>query len=137
MKIIYLAHPLGAEEPARTENIARGLRWYHWLVNTQNAAVLADWLLTAMTHDETARDLGMRLNQALLALADEVWLCGGRVSAGMEAEAVLARSWGIPVMSLLHVGAEPPVAYSVAVPPMPWWSEAIASAALAPFRGKR
>lgn len=108
VKVIYLAHPLGSADPERTQNIERALRWYRWLVRCHDVAVVADWLLTALTHDESHRTLGVRLNSAVLPRVDEVWLCGGHVSPGMAAEAIVARNRGIEVVSCLHLGEEPP-----------------------------
>lgn len=39
----------------------------------------------------------------MLGLCEELWLCGDRISAGMEKERELAESLGVPVK---QVGAE-------------------------------
>jgi hypothetical protein len=57
--------------------------------------VLFDGILDDSDPDE--RDRGMRLGLAQLAECDEIWLCGERVSEGMEGERVFAESRGIHV----------------------------------------
>ena len=111
--LVYLAHSLGADEPGRTANIARAMRWYQYLFRYHpEVAVTAPWLLSARVAEKTAEDRarGMAMNERILPLCSEVWLCGDRVSPGMLAEARLAQSNGIPVRSLVCLGAagEPP-----------------------------
>ena len=120
LRIIYLAHPLGAVEPQRTANIARAMRWYqHLFRHHPGIAVQASWILSAQVAEETQeeRDRGVAMDNALLPLCDEVWLCGDHVSPGMLAEARLAVSRGIQVRSILRAGGEPPVTH---VEPVVW-----------------
>ena len=120
LRIIYLAHPLGAVEPQRTANIARAMRWYqHLFRHHPGIAVQASWILSAQVAEETQeeRGRGVAMDNALLPLCDEVWLCGDHVSPGMLAEARLAVSRGIQVRSILRAGGEPPVTH---VEPVVW-----------------
>lgn len=43
------------------------------------------------------RELGTRMGLRVLAACDELWLCGERVSAGMQAEKEKAEKLGIPI----------------------------------------
>ena len=43
------------------------------------------------------RELGTRMGLRVLAVCDEIWLCGERLSAGMQAEKEEAKRLGIPI----------------------------------------
>ena len=43
------------------------------------------------------RELGTRMGLRVLTACDELWLCGERVSAGMQAEKEKAEKLGIPI----------------------------------------
>lgn len=48
-------------------------------------------------NDPAERRLGIDMGNQMLELCDELWLCGDRVSPGMEGERQLAEKRGIPV----------------------------------------
>ena len=108
MRIIYLAHPYGGV-PA---NLERAQRWYTWIYRTQKGVVpVADWIITCMALDDRSdadRALGMRGNKAIIAICDEVWLTGGRISSGMQEEADFAAECGVKIVNLVAMGYEPP-----------------------------
>ena len=86
-----MAHPVRGETPADTDaNIARAMRWYEYLVkHFEEHAFVADWILMCMVLDEHTpghRERGMRANLAIVERCDEIWLCGGRFSPGMQQE---------------------------------------------------
>lgn len=109
MKVVYLAHPLGAG-PEREDNRRRAARWVAWATVHCGVAVVADWIVLSGELEETPgnRDLGLACDLALVARCDEVWLTGGRVSPGMAMEAAEARKLGKPVLDLTHFGTTPP-----------------------------
>jgi hypothetical protein len=114
LKVVYLAHPLGSVSREGTDaNLKRAMRWYKYLTQFYpEVAVVADWIVTCLVLDDRTpedRVRGIAMNAAVLALCDEVWLCGGRISQGMRDEADLATQTNIPVFSLVHLGDEPPV----------------------------
>lgn len=43
------------------------------------------------------REIGLNMGLRVLAACDELWLCGERISAGMQAEFQEAKRLGIPV----------------------------------------
>lgn len=43
------------------------------------------------------REVGLNMGLRVLAACDELWLCGERISAGMQAELEEAKRLGIPV----------------------------------------
>lgn len=109
MKVIYLAHPLGAG-PDREQNRANAARWVAWATRAHAVAVIADWIILSGELAETPanRALGIASDLALIGRVDELWMVGGRISPGMEIEAARAREYGKPVVDLTHLGALPP-----------------------------
>lgn len=117
MRVVYLAHPLGAKEPDRTENVKRAIRWYSYVAHHfPDVAIVADWILTAMVLDEEHRAQGIAMNFELMRTllrrpmgTTELWLCGlndGKPSPGMRQEAAWAywREWPTRIFA----GLEPP-----------------------------
>lgn len=78
MKHVYIAHPLNA--PTR-EGIEQ---------TPEN------------------RELGLQIDEAQVELCSEIWLCGGRISSGMQREIDKAIARGVKVVDLTHFGALPP-----------------------------
>jgi hypothetical protein len=111
MKVVYVAHPLGAG-PDRTRNITNATKWVAWIARVHNVAPVASWILLASEWEETAenRARGLAIDEELIRVCDELWLVGGRISPGMEFERDVARRLNVPVSSLLHLGYEPPPA---------------------------
>ena len=113
MKVIYLAHPLGAATPEGVEaNKARAKRWIRWVYdNFKDVAVVADWLLTCDVLDDfnpEHRAHGMRMNKEIIPRCDEFWMFGGRVSNGMQDESVTAIAAQRRIFDLTWLGEEPP-----------------------------
>jgi hypothetical protein len=106
MKVVYIAHPLGAGED-REANRARASRWVAWSA-TQGVAPVADWIILSGQWDESLRGLGLEIDKALITRCDELWLVGGRVSPGMRVESDAAIEAGLPVRNLTGLGPEPP-----------------------------
>jgi hypothetical protein len=109
VRVIYMAHPLGFGQE-REGNRQRAARWVAWISATFKVAVIADWIILSGQWDETPdnRALGMTFDVALVERADELWMVGGRVSAGMKLEADAARRAGKRVIDLTLLGDEPP-----------------------------
>ena len=129
MRLVYLAHPLTPTdeqvelerrcypqlprdelvEIARWGNLYRAGEWAVWAAR-QGVAPVATWTVLASNWPETSenRALGLAIDCALVARCDELWLVGGRVSAGMRVEADAARAAGVEVVDLTHLGEEAP-----------------------------
>ena len=43
------------------------------------------------------REAGLKMGRRVLAVCEEIWLCGERMSAGMKAEEAEAKRLGIPI----------------------------------------
>jgi len=108
-RTIYLAHPVSGDVPG---NLARTRRWIRWIYDHfPDVAVVADWILTCEVLDDSnpihrARGLGM--DKAVIALCDEFWMVGGRVSTGMGIEKEAAERSNLRVVDLTFLGEEPP-----------------------------
>ena len=100
IKIVYIAHQLGGG-PDREENRAKASKWAAWCASKGNAPI-ADWIILSGEWAESPelRAKGLAIDCELVALCDEVWLCGPRVSAGMAIEREHAVGLNIPVLDL-------------------------------------
>lgn len=100
MKLVYIAHPVGADTPEgiRT-NLESAANWAAWAA-TRGFSPMTPYVAMAMKLDERnpyARYLGLVADLEAVRRADEVWLCGGRVSPGMFLEALVAYEANVPV----------------------------------------
>lgn len=114
-RLVYLAHPVGAPDAAGVRaNLERAKRWVAYVYRVYpDVSPVAPYITGAEVMDDHVpeqRSHGMRCNLTLLARCDEVWLCGGRVSPGMQVEADFARDAGVLVVDLCVCGSEPPAA---------------------------
>jgi NTP pyrophosphatase (non-canonical NTP hydrolase) len=113
MKRIYIAHPLiGDRSPEwgdREKNLDRYLRICAWA--TEQGHVVLSWVHHVLTHDagltctheQDAHDYYLSRDEALVAVADEVWVCcPAGVSRGVDREIAFAEKHGIPVLQV-HV----------------------------------
>jgi hypothetical protein len=114
MKIVYIAHPVGAVDPVNDfdafKQVRNNLIHIRRIVRALNLAhqdivpfapyvvdceAMSDWVPA-----ERAR--GIKNNLALLqsGVVKELWLYGDRISPGMLAEITVADALGIPVVPM-------------------------------------
>jgi hypothetical protein len=94
-KIIYIASPYAGDVEHNIEFAIEACKYAIQLGCTP----IAPHLMYPQMLDDSAPDeraLGLELGKRLLATADEIWLCGDRISNGMYAEMLEAMSLGIP-----------------------------------------
>lgn len=112
MKLIYMAHPAGAPtEDEHRAHLKRARRWFNWIACHPDVAVVADWILYCEVwsdFDPIRRAKGLDADDAHILRCDEVWLVGGRISAGMRRASEVAVAAGIHVRDLTGLGTEPP-----------------------------
>jgi hypothetical protein len=112
MKVVYVAHPLGAGADRERNRIAAA-KWVAW-VGDQGVAPMADWIssrswiILSGEWDETKREAGLKIDFALIERCDELWLVGSCVSSGMKLEAEHALDCGKPVMDFTWMRGELP-----------------------------
>jgi len=113
MRLIYLAHPLGAKTPlGMLQNKENARSWYKWACDHYwpDYAFNAMWILNVEVYndaDSLDRERGMQRNYAHIKRCDELWLLGPVVSPGMEDEARFARRCTLPVYDLTSEGLDP------------------------------
>lgn len=104
----YMAHPIGSDQQ-RPDNIRRAHRWFRYLVEAfPEYAICVPWLPYVENLDESWRKRGLRDDLLVLDRCDLVILVGGRISAGMQEEALRAKELGKRVVDLTHLGVLPP-----------------------------
>lgn len=96
MRVVYIAHPLGAGED-REQNRQAAAKWVAWAAE-QGVAPIATWVTLSSIWDESRRAEGLAIDCALVRRCDELWLCGPRVSPGMQLEAEAAKRAGVPIL---------------------------------------
>ena len=98
IRVVYVAHPLGSGTD-RSLNIEHALDWLGH-IGALGFAPVAPWVSLAQRWGETPelRQRGLAIDFEVIARCDEVWLCGNRVSPGMQLEAEHAIRLGVPVL---------------------------------------
>lgn len=106
-QVWYMAHPVRGDVAA---NVARAKRWLRFLrARFPDVAIIAPWI-TAIDageddSDPAQRERGLLDCEATVERCDAIVLVGGRVSSGMQREAVVAKL----VHDWTGLGDEPPV----------------------------
>jgi hypothetical protein len=97
-KLIYISHPLSGDIAKNIKDILKICKKIH----TAKIIPFAPYLVAAnylKDHVSRERKLGMRANVECFnrRVMDEVWLCGNKISKGMQEEIKLAKKHKIPV----------------------------------------
>jgi hypothetical protein len=95
-KVIYICAPVRGDVEA---NIARAGEYTKIVVAAGHTPIVPHKILSGVLDDNRPNERATALNIGLqlVTRCDEVWVFGGRVSAGMKKEIDLARCFGIPV----------------------------------------
>src|SRR5687767_14259658 len=104
MTIVYIAHPIGGDIKGNLEKIKRIAR--DIMIKHPDIVPFAPYWLDCHAlndNDPQERARGIRNDVEFFKrrTMDQVWLCGGRISPGMQAEKELAEKLGIPVIDKL------------------------------------
>lgn len=90
MPVVYIAHPLRGETPEATAtNRRRASVLTAAIAAKHKIAPVASWvILSEHWTEEEGRELGLKIDCALIGRCDELWLCGPvkALSAGMQIE---------------------------------------------------
>lgn len=95
-KVVFISHPLRGDIAS---NLKSALTWVRWAVK-QRVNPVMPWFTLVHAFDDTdpnERLLGMDISMSILLRCDELWVCGERISEGMQAEIDRALRWNIPV----------------------------------------
>jgi hypothetical protein len=107
MKVVYICHPLAG--PDREQNRANAAKWVAWAALHRGVAPIADWIILSGELSEDHRELGLAIDLTLIERCDELWLCGPRISPGMQIEWSRADELGLIVRDFTHLGPLPPM----------------------------
>ena len=95
-KLVYIASPYAGDVK---ENILAAQNACRYAM-AQGAVPIAVHLMYPQILDDSSpgdREAGLQMGIRVLKACDELWLCGGRISAGMQRELDAAVQLGIPV----------------------------------------
>ena len=95
-KLVYIASPYAGDVQ---ENILAAHNACRYAM-AQGAVPIAVHLMYPQILDDSSpgdREAGLQMGIRVLKACDELWLCGGRISAGMQRELDAAVQLGIPV----------------------------------------
>jgi hypothetical protein len=87
MKVVYIDHRLSGNWDA---NIADARLWVRAAIDAGYAPVAPYLTTEGILHEPEDRETGLLIEEAIVAVCDELWLCGP-ISAGMERECLSAR----------------------------------------------
>jgi hypothetical protein len=117
--VIFMAHQLRADsQEGMQHNIHNAKAWYQFFIRNYDVAIIADWILSCETLDDTVvedRLRGRRSNAVLLTRSDELWICGGDISSGMRHEMLTMHALGRPIRQFIDLGFEPPAEYDASI----------------------
>jgi len=107
--LYYLAHPI-APDDAHTyaENMGDAQEWWTWLLR-KNVSVCAPWFGLCSVLDDSDpsdRELGMRVDQAVLERCDGLIFTGHTMSNGMRKEFKLGAAAGKEIINLIGLTFE-------------------------------
>lgn len=98
MKLVFLAHPVAGDT---TTNLTSAASWVRWATRLQGIVPIAPYFQSVAAFDEEnldEREEGFRHGLKVLQHCDELWVCGERITEGMQREIYAALSWQIPVL---------------------------------------
>ncbi len=98
VKLIYIAHQIAGDINGNVKAVSQICKEIH----TDNVIPIAPYLVAVQylnDHVEEERALGISTNKEHFRrkVMDEVWLCGPRISKGMEEEIKLGLKYEIPI----------------------------------------
>jgi hypothetical protein len=100
--VVYIAHPYGGNP----ENLTRAKAFVRFAYE-QGYAPAATWIIGCELFAEGAveRERGLQADEESVKRADELWLCGDRISEGMMREHA-AFDWRGPVRRFVMVDGQ-------------------------------
>lgn len=77
--------------------------WFRWAAKLETVIPVAPYITVIMALDDNDPDerlAGMAISNRILKYCDELWLCGSKISDGMNTERQTAKRRDIPVVDL-------------------------------------
>jgi len=106
-KLVYIASPYAGDVEQNVRFAKAACRY----AIEQGVTPIAVHLLYPQLLDDgipAEREAGLKMGRRVLEACDELWVCGRRISQGMEAELSAARQMGIPVRRFPDISLEVP-----------------------------
>lgn len=99
MKIVYICSPLRGDVEA---NIRMANAYCAYAAAEGVVPLAPHAIFTAYLDDSNPkeRQQGFKMGIELLSRCDELWVCGSKLTEGMQAEIIMARRLGIPVIKV-------------------------------------
>lgn len=98
MKLVYICHPLSGDIEV---NLASAALWYRWAAEQRGIVPTAPYFAALAAYSDTneaEREAGFQIGLCILQSCQELWVCGGRISRGMQREIDAALGWNTPVI---------------------------------------
>lgn len=99
MKLVYICSPYAGDIESNVRFAKAACRY----TMEQGCAPVAVHLMYPQILDDNIpaqRETGIRMGLRVLASCDELWICGSRISHGMNCEIVEAERLGIPIRNI-------------------------------------
>lgn len=101
MKIVYIAHPIGGDIESNLKDLRRIIRKIN--LTFPDVVPFTPYYADVVSMDDNnppERSRGISNDTEILrrGIPDEMWLTGSKISAGMQAEADMAKSMNMPVI---------------------------------------
>lgn len=97
-KKVYICAPLGGDVQGNIERVKRYARYA--LLCGMAPVVPHFYALCLDDNDPRERQLGLDAGMSILWFCDELWVCGDRISKGMQAEIEFCRIMHIPIVQI-------------------------------------
>lgn len=106
-KLVYIASPYAGDVEA---NVAFAKAACRYAMQNGCTPVAVHLLYPQMLDDAVPaeREAGIQMGLRVLEVCDELWLCGERMSHGMQAELAAAKRLGVPVIRIPDIPQEVP-----------------------------
>lgn len=98
MKLVYIAHPVAGDTAT---NLKSAASWVRWAARQNGVIPVAPYFQSLAAFDEDTpeeREEGFQIGLKFLQFCQELWVCGDRISEGMQREIYVALGWQIPVV---------------------------------------
>ena len=92
--IVYICSPYSGDV---TGNIEKACKYSRFAVNEGFVPIAPHLYLPLFISEETERDLAMSVGLRLMDKCSELWVCGDRISDGMQREMAYAADSGLPI----------------------------------------
>jgi len=98
MKLVYISHPVRGNVQ---ENLKAASHWVRWATRLPGIVPIAPYFQSVVAFSESdpdERQEGFNHGLKILQYCQELWVCGERITEGVQLEIDYAWRWQIPVI---------------------------------------